>query len=118
MGAFNVSIEVGDPAGTRFESVDSLVDTGATYTVVPASLLQRLDVRPHRRTTFELADGRRMDLEMGRTWIRLNGQQELTLVVFGMDDTDAILGAVTLEEFLLAVDPVHQRLTNVNALLM
>ena len=40
-----------------------------------------------------------------------------TLVVFGEEGMDPIFGAVTLEEFLLAVDPVHQRLTPVNALL-
>jgi hypothetical protein len=59
-----------------------------------------------------------MDLEMGRTWIRLDGQQGLTLVVFGSEESDAILGEVTLEEFLLSVDPVHQRLQRVDALLM
>ena len=113
-----MSIEVGDQSGGRFETVDALVDTGATYTVLPSSILQRLGVVPHRRTTFELADGRRMELEMGRTWVRLDGQQEQTLVVFGNDVADAILGAVTLEEFLLSVDPVHQRLQRVDALLM
>ena len=81
-------------------------------------MLRRMGVQPHRRTTFELADGRRLDLEMGRTWIQVDGQRELSLVVFGLDDTEAILGAVSLEEFLLAVDPVRQRLTPVNALLM
>ena len=118
MGKFSVSLGVGDPNGQHFETVDALVNTGATYTVLPGSMLRRMGVQPHRRTTFELADGRRLDLEMGRTWIQVDGQRELSLVVFGLDDTEAILGAVSLEEFLLAVDPVRQRLTPVNALLM
>ncbi len=36
MGIFNVPIEVGDPEGGRFERVEALVDTGATFTIVPA----------------------------------------------------------------------------------
>ncbi|MFQ5880385.1 MAG: aspartyl protease family protein, partial [Dehalococcoidia bacterium] len=49
MGTFRVTIEVGDPQGERFEAVEALVDTGATYSVAPRSLLERLGVRPHRR---------------------------------------------------------------------
>jgi hypothetical protein len=32
MGTFRVEIEVGDPGARRFERIDALVDTGATYT--------------------------------------------------------------------------------------
>lgn len=40
MGAFRVSIEVGDPAGQRYETVETLVDTGATYATLSAPLLR------------------------------------------------------------------------------
>ena len=55
---------------------------------------------------------------MGRTWLRLDGSEEMTLVVFGEDDVQPLLGAVTLEEFLLAPDPVRKRLVSVHGLLM
>jgi aspartyl protease family protein len=118
MGTFDVSIEVGDQAAQRFQSIDALVDTGATYTVLPRGLLIGLGVQPHRTSTFELGDGTKVELEMGRTWVRVAGQQEMTLVVFGTDAAAPILGAVTLEELLLGVDPVHKQLVPVNALLM
>jgi predicted aspartyl protease len=118
MGTFRVQFEVGDQQRQRFESVEALGDTGATYTVLPASLLRELGVQPHRRSTFELADGTRRDWEMGRTWVRIDGNEELTLVVFGEDDVQPLLGAVTLEEFLLAPDPIRQRLVSVTGLLM
>ena len=41
MGTFSVPIEIGNSAGTRFEPVDALVDTGASYTLLPASLLRQ-----------------------------------------------------------------------------
>jgi len=52
MGTFSATIELGDPLGQRFESLDAVVDTGSTYTVVPASLLVRLGVVPYVRDTF------------------------------------------------------------------
>lgn len=115
MGTFRVRIEIGDSERRRFEPVEALVDTGATYTVLPRSLLEELGVIPHRRASFALADGRHVERSLGRAWIRLAAQEEYSLVVFG---DDALLGAVTLEEFLLAPDPVGQRLVPVPALMM
>jgi predicted aspartyl protease len=115
VGTFSVRIEVGDAERRRFRSIDALVDTGATYTVLPRSLLEELDVIPHRRANFALADGTQIDRSLGRAWIRLGAQEEYSLVVFG---DDALLGAVTLEEFLLAPDPVGQRLVPVQGLMM
>jgi clan AA aspartic protease len=108
MGVFTVRIEVGDPAGTRFETYEALVDTGSTNTTMPASVLKRLGVQPHKTATFELADGRQVEMGIGRAWVRLNGDQELTQVAFAEEDTEPLLGAITLEEFGLGVDPLKK----------
>ena len=108
MGVFTIRIEVGDPAGTRFETHDALVDTGSTNTALPASVLRRLGVTPHKAATFELADGRQVEMDIGRTCVRLNGDQELTQVAFAEEDTEPLLGAITLEEFGLGVDPIKK----------
>jgi predicted aspartyl protease len=118
MGTFNVEIHVGDQRGERFEVIETLVDTGSTYTILPASLLGRLGVVPHRTSVFELADGSQREWPIGQTWVRLDGNQEMTLVVFGEDGVQPLLGAVTLEEFLLAPDPVRRRLVPVHGLAM
>ena len=54
MGTFRVPIEIGDPQGDRFERVEALVDTGASYSVLPASVLRQLEVTPHDHVTFIL----------------------------------------------------------------
>ena len=118
MGTFSVPLEVGDQAGGRFETIEALADTSATYTVLPASTLGALGVQPHRSSAFELADGSQHEWQIGRTWVRLQGKQEMTLVVFGDDDVSPLLGAVTLEEFLLAPDPIRKELVSVPGLLM
>src|SRR3972149_10196582 len=118
MGTFKVAVEVGAPTGERFERFEALVDTGSTYSVFPASVLRRLGVQPHRRSTFELADGSQTEWELGRTWLRLDGRQEMSLVVFGAEGVEPMLGAVALEGVLLAPDPVRKRLVPVRGLMM
>lgn len=110
MGTFRVTVELGDPAGTRFESFEALVDAGASYTWVPVSLLARLGVAPTRRFPFTFADGRRVERDMGETKIRIGALEQTTWVVFGDDGTQPLLGAYSLEGFSLAVDPVNRRL--------
>lgn len=115
MGTFRVGIEVGAAERGPFELVDALVDTGATYTVLPRALLGELGVVPHTRAPFVVADGREIELDIGRAWIRIDGRQELSLVVFG---DAALLGAFTLEALRLAPDPLGRRLVPVPALPM
>lgn len=117
MGTFDVTVEVGDPRGERFEAIEALADTGASHTVLPSSLLRRLGVTAHTRAPFRVADGRQIEYDVGRTWVRVVGREELTLVVFG-EEAQALLGAMTLEALLLGVDPVERRLVPVPGLLM
>jgi clan AA aspartic protease len=117
MGTFKVRMEIGDATGERWEILEALVDTGATYTMVPASLLRRLGVKPHTRDLFTLADGRRVEHDIGHGWIRVDGRTVITLVVFGDADSEPLLGAYALEGVRLAPDPVGRRLVPVPGLL-
>jgi clan AA aspartic protease len=118
MGAFCVAVEVGDPQGQRWESIEALVDTGATYTWVPAPILQGLGIQPAFTFPFITADGRRIEREMAEARVRLDGQERTTLVVFGDPGTQPLLGAYTLEGFGLAPDPLNRRLIPVPGLLL
>ena len=118
MGTFRVEMGIGDPEGLRYEYVDALVDSGSTYNILPASLLCRLDVQVRRSATFRLADDRRVQRELGQTWVRLNGEEYIAPVVFGDDEAQPLLGAVTLEIFQLGIDPVGMRLIPVEGLMM
>lgn len=116
MGTFRVTLEIGDPSGERFEQVNALVDSGATYTFAPRAILRHLGVEPHRTMSFQMADGTRIERDFGRTWLRLDGEQEVSPVIFGDDEVTPLLGAVTLEIFGLGIDPVNGRLVPVTAL--
>ena len=118
MGTFRVRVEIGDQGGQRFRELEALVNTGATFTRVPQSILEALDIPAARTYTALLADGRRAPREQGWATIRLEGQQFPTQVTFGEEGEPALLGAIALEQALLAVDPHGQRLMPVDALEM
>lgn len=118
MGTFFYAMEIGDPDGLRFERMDALVDTGASYTTLPASTLRQLGVEPMDTLRFILADGSYILRSLGQTWIRAEGRQVITLVVFGDEDAAPLIGAYALEGLRLGVDPVNQRLIEIDGFLL
>lgn len=117
MGSFRVQIEIGDPGGNRLETIQALVDTGATYTWVPRDLLERLGIRPEEERPFLLADGRQVMYSIAWVRIRIDGRSQPTIAVFGDPGSEPLLGVFTLEGFGLAADPVNRRLMPVPGLL-
>ena len=76
MGIFNVALEIGDPEGQRYETIEAMVDSGAAYTIVPSSLLTMTwESMRHSSRTFILADGTRIRRGFGQTWMRLERQK-------------------------------------------
>ena len=116
MGTVVVTIGIGDPQGRRFQEVDAIVDTGSTFTAIPRTTLQRLGVPVERSAQSELADGSNAPVDIGRTLVRLEGLEFPTPVIFAEAGEPTLLGVVTLEDALLAVDPVSRRLIPTNAL--
>ena len=110
MGTFDCQVRLESTDGRRTLEIDAMVDTGSTYTMVPAQLLHELGVQPIRQVGLVLADGRRTHCDMGEARATIDGESVTTLVVFGEDGIQPLLGAYTLEGLGLAADPVHGRL--------
>lgn len=87
-----------------------LADTGATLTILPATLLGGLGVRPEKTLEFVLAGGRELKRPVGEARVAVNGDAVTARVVFGEPGDAALLGLTVLEELGLAVDPVNRRL--------
>ena len=113
MGHVRVAVQIGNRAGGRFQPIEALVDTGTTYSWVRRDVLERLAVVPEDEWPFVLADGREVRYPVAWINIRLGARAQPTIVVFGEQGSEPILGVVTLEEFRLAVDPVNHRLISV-----
>ncbi len=95
-----------------------MVDTGASHTVLPASMLHRLGVVPFRAVLHRIADGRRVERQIGETKLRVNGLEATRIVAFGDENIPPLLGADTLQGILLVVNPVGERLVSTDALLL
>ena len=116
MGVFRYTIEIAASPDGPFRSVEAVVDTGAFYTWVPASVLQDLGVRPAFRQHFKIADGRTIERDVGEVAVRIADRVLHTLCVFGDEGSEPLLGAFTLEGFALSADSINKRLTPVETL--
>ena len=115
MGTFQHTIEIGTPDQTSFQTVQAWVDSGASYSQLPSSLLRELGFTPTFTRRFRLADGRVVERVLSMVPMRLNGEVLPTPIVFGENDSDLLLGAIALETFSLGIDPVNQTLIPVEA---
>lgn len=98
--------------------LDLLVDTGATYTLLPAEVVTQLKLpTPYERAAV-LASGERIVYRVGEVRVGLGDEERVTVFFAGPPGSRALLGAVTLEQFGLAADPVHRRLFPVPGLLV
>ncbi len=105
MGTFTVAMRLPDGS-----DLGALVDTGATFSKLPAKLLRRLGVRPDFKTTVELGDGRLIRRQVGYVRLGLGRKRAPVPVMFGGSREETLVGATTLEILGLAPDPVRRRL--------
>ena len=117
MGTFNIEMGIGDPDRSRWRTLNALVDTGASITAVPGSVLRELGVDPSMRQTFRSAHGEAREMDVGQTWVRVEGNEIVTLVLFNDEGTTPLLGALALDAVFMVVDPVGQRLAPVEGLI-
>lgn len=111
MGITQLRIRVMSPANRRrAAALDMIVDSGAIYSVVPGRVLRRLGIRPFKRETFTLADGRHVSRDIGCALFALGDHAGGSTVIFGQRGDSALIGAVTLEDLGLVLDPLRRQL--------
>ena len=78
MGLLRTTIEVEnlDRRGPARSLPDTLVDTGSEYTWIPRDVLKGLRIIVERKQGFVVADGRRIDRDIGYALIRAGGSRD------------------------------------------
>lgn len=118
MGTFFVTVTVANLHDrSRRRTIEALVDTGATYTTLPPEVADALGCVPVGRRRVRLASGREEEWPVITALIELEGQELPTICLLGPSGGPTLLGAVTLEEFALGVDPTARRLVSVSGYL-
>ena len=110
MGEFFWDVGVWSANRERMETVSALVDTGASYSLFPRNMLERLGIVPIGERGFEQADGSVIYRDIGQALLVINGDESYMRVIFGDNDADSLIGSNALQEFLLLVDPVAEEL--------
>jgi clan AA aspartic protease len=111
MGLTYVAVKVANPADpSRSLEEKFMVDSGAVYSLVPRRELDQIGILPHSKRTFILANGERVDREVGTAIFEYQGRRGDSLVIFGEEGDSPLLGATTLEGFGLILDPFRREL--------
>jgi clan AA aspartic protease len=109
MGLTFIEGQVTSPSG-QSRQVNFLVDSGASYTLLPHDVWQQLGLEPKRTLTFTLADGTPIERHVSECHIALAGEEGHTPVVLGEPGDEPLLGVVTLEILGLVLDPFKRTL--------
>jgi len=119
MGLFRTTIGVESPRerGAISSVADALVDTGSDSTWIPRPLLESLGIGVERRRAFIVADGRKVEREIGYAIVHAGGTSTIDEVVFAEDTDFPILGVRSLEGLNLRVDPVRKQLVDAGPML-
>ena len=117
MGVFNVPLRVWSSDGGRYVTVEAMVDTGASFITIPAALLRELGYAPDRSSRLRRANGEIVEFPAGTASFSVEsaaGQwaNGTAKVIFGAEG-QFLLGATTLADMLLGVDPVAGALIQV-----
>ena len=116
MGITYIEGKVKGPLGE--ESVRFLVDSGATYTVLPERVWKKIGLSPLREHEFILADGTVIKRKVSECYISLPQGECHTPVVLGEADDQALLGIVTLEILGLVLNPFKRTLQPMRMLMV
>ena len=85
--------------------VEFLVDSGAVYSVLSATILKQLGCKPYREKAFYLADGSKITRKIGDAFFEYKGVGGPAPVIFGEKKDRNLLGVTTLEALELVLDP-------------
>lgn len=102
----------GKQAPVRF-----LVDSGASYSLLPQIVWQAIELSPKRSVVFTLADGATIERQVSECYITLPQGEAHTPVILGEPGDEALLGVVTLEILGLVLNPFNRTLQPMRMLL-
>ncbi len=104
-----VEMWVSNPNGGDAIPARPIVNAGVVHSMLPASLLNGLNIEPIEEIGCILADGSRARYGFGVARFHIDGEERPCPVLFGPDD-NYLLGSSALGMFNLLVDPGGERL--------
>lgn len=94
-----------------------LIDSGAVYSLIPKTDLEKIGIRSHRVMKFVLADGAEIERKVGDAYFEWRGEGGAAPVIFGEEGDEPLLGAMTLESLGLVLNPFNRELIRMRMML-
>ena len=111
MATFTTKLRVWNPAHPeKAEEVEAFVDTGAAFSWISRTRLERLGVSSSPRMPFRTIDGRVLERDMAVVYVGSDGNSAPDLVVMAEAGEMEVMGAHSIEGLGLAADPVQRKL--------
>jgi clan AA aspartic protease len=109
MGLTFIEGIVTGPTG-KSRSVKFLVDSGASYSLLPLDVWQEIGLESKKKATFTLADGTTTDRHISECHVALADQEGHSPVILGQPGDEPLLGVITLANLGLVLDPFQRTL--------
>ncbi len=116
MGVVYIEGAVTGPTGKQ-GTVRFLVDSGATYTLLPHDVWRAIELSAKRSIHCTLADGTTLERQVSEAYVSLPQGEGHTPVILGEPGDEALLGVVTLEILGLVLNPFTRTLQPMRMLL-
>ena len=106
---FESMLTVYSPDGARCREIVAPVDTRSYRSIIPAEILRELGIEPVIESRFNYRDGSILKLPVAPARVALPGKAGHSIVAFGNDPQQTVIGGLTLVELALAADPKNKR---------
>jgi len=111
MSTFTAKLRIWNPEDPqKIEELEPFVDTGAAFSWISRTRLQRLGVAPSRQMRFRTIDGRVLERDLAIVYVGANENTAPDLVVVAEAGEMEVIGAHSLEGLGVAADPVQRKL--------
>ncbi len=110
MAVFSVIIKVKGVQMTQQLSMEVVVDSGVSLSIISKEKLDKIGVKPLWRRQFTLANGKKIERNVGIAIFNWNGYEGASEVIFVESEDKPQLGALTLESLGLKVNPREQKI--------
>ncbi len=111
MSTFTAKLRIWNPEDPqKIEELEPFVDTGAAFSWISRTRLQRLGIAPSRQMRFRTIDGRVLERDLAIVYVGANENTAPDLVVMAEAGEMEVIGAHSLEGLGVAADPVQRKL--------
>ena len=118
MGHVNVALKLSNPLDpSKNVETTALVDTGATFTIVPRQVFENLQLTVTGKRKVRTASNMET-LEESFVAVEIKGDQTVTLILISNTLEKILIGVITLESLALTVNPTTGKLEEAETYLL